>query len=119
MSTRTAEPPEHVLRDYPLARLTTIRTGGPAEHFARVVIGDPMKRKQLDSGLRVLAGMARRLGIPRALLLGPQPGPGRCSQPGPPDVQPMMFAARNFVADTICRPGAAAYLGWGLDPGLR
>jgi UDP-N-acetylenolpyruvoylglucosamine reductase len=28
--------PEGVVRDYPLARLTTIRTGGPAELFARV-----------------------------------------------------------------------------------
>ncbi len=27
--------PEGVLRDYPLARLTTVRTGGPAELFAR------------------------------------------------------------------------------------
>lgn len=30
-----AEPPPGVERDYPLARLTTIRTGGPAEFFAR------------------------------------------------------------------------------------
>jgi UDP-N-acetylenolpyruvoylglucosamine reductase len=30
-----AEPPTGVERDYPLARLTTIRTGGPAEYFAR------------------------------------------------------------------------------------
>jgi UDP-N-acetylenolpyruvoylglucosamine reductase len=30
-----AEPPPGVQRDYPLARLTTIRTGGPAELFAR------------------------------------------------------------------------------------
>jgi UDP-N-acetylenolpyruvoylglucosamine reductase len=29
------EPPEGVERNYPLARLTTIRTGGPAELFAR------------------------------------------------------------------------------------
>lgn len=29
------EPPPGVERDYPLARLTTIRTGGPAEYFAR------------------------------------------------------------------------------------
>ena len=28
--------PAGVERDYPLARLTTIRTGGPADHFARV-----------------------------------------------------------------------------------
>jgi UDP-N-acetylenolpyruvoylglucosamine reductase len=28
-------PPEHVQADYPLARLTTIRTGGPAAWFAR------------------------------------------------------------------------------------
>ncbi len=27
--------PQHVLRDYPLARLTTVRTGGPAGAFAR------------------------------------------------------------------------------------
>ena len=31
-----ADLPEGVVRDYPLARLTTIRTGGPAELFARV-----------------------------------------------------------------------------------
>jgi UDP-N-acetylenolpyruvoylglucosamine reductase len=30
-----ADPPPEVTRDYPLARLTTIRTGGPAELFAR------------------------------------------------------------------------------------
>src|SRR6202049_2943143 len=29
------DPPPGVTRDYPLARLTTIRTGGPAEMFAR------------------------------------------------------------------------------------
>ena len=29
-------PPEGVERDYPLARLTTVRTGGPADWFARV-----------------------------------------------------------------------------------
>src|SRR5581483_8997305 len=28
-------PPPGVERDYPLARLTTIKTGGPAEYFAR------------------------------------------------------------------------------------
>jgi UDP-N-acetylenolpyruvoylglucosamine reductase len=31
-----SEPPQGVQRDFPLARLTTIRTGGPAEFFARV-----------------------------------------------------------------------------------
>ena len=31
----TAAVPEGVERDFPLARLTTIRTGGPAEYFAR------------------------------------------------------------------------------------
>jgi len=30
-----SDPPASVQRDYPLARLTTIRTGGPAEFFAR------------------------------------------------------------------------------------
>lgn len=34
MSARS-KPPEEVERDFPLARLTTIRTGGPAEFFAR------------------------------------------------------------------------------------
>ncbi len=29
------DPPEGIERDYPLARLTTVRTGGPAELFAR------------------------------------------------------------------------------------
>ncbi len=35
MSSAGASPPEGVERDYPLARLTTIRTGGPADYFAR------------------------------------------------------------------------------------
>ena len=29
------DPPQGVERDYPLARLTTVRTGGPADYFAR------------------------------------------------------------------------------------
>ena len=36
--------PEGVERNYPLARLTTIRTGGPAEHFARVDTQDRLER---------------------------------------------------------------------------
>jgi UDP-N-acetylmuramate dehydrogenase len=40
-------PPEHVQRDYPLARLTTIRTGGPADWFAR-----PRKPEELEGLLR-------------------------------------------------------------------
>src|SRR5258707_3860716 len=31
----SAEPPRGVERDFPLSRLTTVRTGGPAELFAR------------------------------------------------------------------------------------
>jgi UDP-N-acetylenolpyruvoylglucosamine reductase len=35
MSPPAEEPPRGVQRDYPLARLTTVRTGGPADFFAR------------------------------------------------------------------------------------
>ncbi len=35
MSPPAREPPEAVELDYPLARLTTVRTGGPADFFAR------------------------------------------------------------------------------------
>ena len=35
MSAANAPPPPGVERDYPLARLTTVRTGGPADFFAR------------------------------------------------------------------------------------
>jgi UDP-N-acetylenolpyruvoylglucosamine reductase len=37
------EAPAGVERDYPLARLTTIRTGGPAEFFARVATQDRLE----------------------------------------------------------------------------
>ena len=48
--------PEGVERHFPLARLTTIRTGGPAEYFARV--GSPAQLERLlrwasDAGLAV------------------------------------------------------------------
>ncbi len=39
-----ATPPSGVERDYPLARLTTIRTGGTAELFARVGSTDELER---------------------------------------------------------------------------
>ncbi len=38
-----AEPPEHVQRDYPLARLTTIRTGGNAGWFGRPRTGEELQ----------------------------------------------------------------------------
>jgi UDP-N-acetylenolpyruvoylglucosamine reductase len=39
-----AAPPPGVERQYPLARLTTIRTGGPAEYFARAETLDRLER---------------------------------------------------------------------------
>ncbi len=39
-----SEPPPGVEREYPLARLTTIRTGGPAELFARAGTLDELER---------------------------------------------------------------------------
>jgi UDP-N-acetylmuramate dehydrogenase len=38
----TADPPHGVERDYPLARLTTVRTGGPADFFARPESADDL-----------------------------------------------------------------------------
>jgi UDP-N-acetylenolpyruvoylglucosamine reductase len=49
-----AEAPEGVQRDYPLARLTTVRTGGPADFFARP--GD-------DEQLVALLSWARDAGL--------------------------------------------------------
>src|SRR5437763_16643763 len=39
-----ADPPPGIERDFPLARLTTIRTGGPAELFARPGSLDELER---------------------------------------------------------------------------
>ncbi len=52
-------PPPYVQRDFPLARLATVRTGGPAELFARVG-----SEAQL---LKALA-WARRAGVPVAVV---------------------------------------------------
>src|ERR1700745_908238 len=49
-----ADPPPGVQRDYPLARLTTIRTGGPAELFGR-----PGSIEELER----LVGWARARGL--------------------------------------------------------
>jgi UDP-N-acetylenolpyruvoylglucosamine reductase len=48
--------PEGVQRDFPLARLTTVRTGGAADHFARVATQDRLERMlkwAQDAGLDV------------------------------------------------------------------
>jgi UDP-N-acetylmuramate dehydrogenase len=50
--------PEGVTRDYPLARLTTIRTGGPAELFAR-----PGSLKELERLLAWAAGAGLEVGV--------------------------------------------------------
>jgi UDP-N-acetylmuramate--L-alanine ligase/UDP-N-acetylenolpyruvoylglucosamine reductase len=52
---RTAEPLPGVERDYPLARLTTVRTGGPADFFAR-----PESQEELVE----LLAWAKNAGIP-------------------------------------------------------
>src|SRR3989440_9237879 len=39
-----ADPPPGIERDFPLARLTTIRTGGPAERFARAASLDALEQ---------------------------------------------------------------------------
>jgi UDP-N-acetylenolpyruvoylglucosamine reductase len=51
-----ASEPTGILRDYPLARLTTIRTGGPAERFARAGSLEQLERLlawAADEGLEV------------------------------------------------------------------
>jgi UDP-N-acetylenolpyruvoylglucosamine reductase len=53
-----AELPEGVQADYPLARLTTVRTGGPADLFAR-----PRNEAQLIELLRWAAGGDIQVGI--------------------------------------------------------
>jgi UDP-N-acetylenolpyruvoylglucosamine reductase len=51
-------PPEEVERDYPLARLTTIRTGGPADWFAR-----PTDQGQLGALLAWAGGEGVEIGV--------------------------------------------------------
>jgi len=53
-----AEPPPGVQRDHPLARLTTIRTGGPAELFAR-----PGSLAELERILAWAASEALEVGV--------------------------------------------------------
>jgi UDP-N-acetylenolpyruvoylglucosamine reductase len=54
----TREVPEGIQRDYPLSRLTTIRTGGPAELFAR-----PGTVAELESVLAWAAAEGVRVGV--------------------------------------------------------
>ncbi len=49
------DPPPGVQRDYPLARLTTVRTGGPADFFAR---------PETEEELVELLGWAEEAGLP-------------------------------------------------------
>ena len=79
---RWPERPPGVQRDYPLARLTTIRTGGPAELFARPGSLAELERLLAWAAGRAARGRGRGLGVepagcgrrrPRA---GPQAGQG-------------------------------------------
>jgi UDP-N-acetylenolpyruvoylglucosamine reductase len=54
----TAAPPPGVERDYPLARLTTVRTGGPADWFAR-----PASEEALVAILRWAAAEGVAVGV--------------------------------------------------------
>ncbi len=53
-----SEAPEGVKRDYPLARLTTVRTGGPADLFAR-----PSSTEELVELLRFAAAEGVEVGV--------------------------------------------------------
>lgn len=52
------DPPEGIRRNYPLARLTTVRTGGPAELFGR-----PASIEQLEQMLRWAADREIEVGV--------------------------------------------------------
>jgi UDP-N-acetylmuramate dehydrogenase len=54
----SAEPPDHVQRDYPLDRLTTIRTGGRAGWFAR-----PRRDEELEALLAWAQGEHLDVGV--------------------------------------------------------
>ena len=54
----SSPPPEGVERDYPLARLTTVRTGGPADWFAR-----PASEEELVGLLRWARKAEVRVGV--------------------------------------------------------
>ena len=54
----SAAPPPGVERDYPLARLTTVRTGGPADWFAR-----PADEQALVAILRWAAAAGVAVGV--------------------------------------------------------
>ena len=58
-----AELPPGVQRDYPLARLTTIRTGGPAELFARPGSLAELERLLAWADAERRRGRGRRLGV--------------------------------------------------------
>ncbi len=53
------EPPAAVRRGYPLSRLTTVRTGGAAEYFARA---------GTEQGLLELLGWAEEAGVPLSIV---------------------------------------------------
>ena len=55
---RVAEPPEGVQSDFSLARLTTVRTGGPADYFAR-----PEREADLVELLRWAGGADIEVGV--------------------------------------------------------
>ena len=76
------DPPPGVQRDYPLARLTTIRTGGPAELFARAGTLAGARAAARVGGRRAARGRGRRLGVEppgggrRRPRTGPEAGQG-------------------------------------------
>jgi len=54
----TSDPPAAVERDFPLARLTTVRTGGPADFFAR-----PKRTEELEELLAWAARVEVAVGV--------------------------------------------------------
>ena len=56
-------PPEGVERDYPLTRLTTIRTGGAADWFARPDSTERLAELLAWAGARGDRGRSGRLGL--------------------------------------------------------
>jgi len=114
MSPRGADPPAGVQRDFPLARLTTVRTGGAADYFAR-----PGDESELTALLSWAAGEGVEVGVVGSgsnLLVADEGFPGLAIKLDGELAALQRDGSRLLAGGGARLPSAAAKAaGWGLS----